>query len=86
MGKKRLVFAAILTLILSSIKLNLIYAEPKRFEAANYRAGPNVIVVPNEMIPGGLLVAGANVEILGNVRDGLKAFGANLIITGNRES
>jgi cytoskeletal protein CcmA (bactofilin family) len=83
MGKKRLVFAVILTLILSSIKLNLIYAEPKRFEAANYRAGPNVIVASDEMISGGLLAAGANVEILGNVKDGLKAFGANLVIPGN---
>jgi cytoskeletal protein CcmA (bactofilin family) len=83
MGKKRIVFAAVLALILSSMKLNLIYAEPKRFEAANYRVGPNVIVAPDEMISGGLLVAGANAEVSGNVRDGLKAFGANLIIPGN---
>lgn len=50
---------------------------------AGVRLGSDVQVTAEETVEGGLLAAGANVEIRGTVEGGLKVFGANVVIPGD---
>jgi cytoskeletal protein CcmA (bactofilin family) len=52
-------------------------------DGGNFRFGATVKVEAGETVAGGLVAAGANVEILGNVGGALKAFGANVVIPGD---
>jgi hypothetical protein len=52
------------------------------FEIGSFRAGANVTVSADEIIVEELLAAGANVKAAGEMKSGLKAFGANVIIPG----
>ena len=53
-----------------------------RTRSGNYRVGSNVVIASDESIAGSLLAAGANVDVLGQVKGGLRAFGANVNIPG----
>lgn len=53
------------------------------FRTANFRAGANVTVPQGEVIAEELTVAGANVQVAGELKEGLNAFGANLTISGS---
>ncbi len=55
----------------------------KQFEAGSFRVGANVRVAAEEAIAEELIIAGANVEILGELKEGLKVFGANVKIPGS---
>ncbi|MBN2418054.1 MAG: hypothetical protein JXL81_01610 [Deltaproteobacteria bacterium] len=46
------------------------------------RMGINVVIDDDEIITGGLLVSGINIDMSGSVKGGLKAFGANVDIAG----
>ena len=52
------------------------------FRSGNFRAGANVTVATDEILADDLIVAGANVNISGELKKGLNAFGANLDIPG----
>jgi cytoskeletal protein CcmA (bactofilin family) len=79
MRMKRVMAAAFCMLFLTFVLCGLGYGG----EAGNFRSGANVKVTAGETVSGGLAVAGANVEVLGNVDGGLKAFGANIVISGD---
>jgi cytoskeletal protein CcmA (bactofilin family) len=55
----------------------------KEFRSGNFRAGANVTVAVDEILAEDLTVAGANVKIAGELKQGLNAFGANLDISGS---
>jgi cytoskeletal protein CcmA (bactofilin family) len=79
MQKKRL-------LVMGCMALFLIFALSSFTYAAadgNVRFGKNVKMSADETLTGGLVAAGANVEILGRVGGGLKACGANVLSAGD---
>jgi cytoskeletal protein CcmA (bactofilin family) len=78
MKKKRLLMIGFLAVFLTFSLCGLTYGG----EGGNFRSGANVKVAADETIAGGLVAAGANVEILGKVQGDLKAFGANIVIPG----
>lgn len=49
------------------------------------RVGFSVCVEDDEIVTGGLLAAGLNVDVAGSVKGGLKAYGANVIISGTSQ-
>ena len=49
------------------------------------RVGLNVRIRDDEIITGGLLTTGFNVEVAGSVKGGLKAFGSNVEISGTSQ-
>jgi cytoskeletal protein CcmA (bactofilin family) len=75
MQKKRL-------LVMGFMVLFLIFALSS-FTYGAVRFDKNVKVPADETIAGGLVAAGANVEILGKVGGGLKACGANVLTSGD---
>jgi hypothetical protein len=81
MGINRNPLIGALVLILALSQTDLTYGA-KESDAQNFRGGANVSVAPDEVISEGLLAAGANVQISGNVSGGLKAFGANVVVPG----
>jgi cytoskeletal protein CcmA (bactofilin family) len=52
------------------------------FRSGNFRAGANVTVAADEILADDLTVAGANLNISGDLKKGLNAFGANVEIPG----
>jgi cytoskeletal protein CcmA (bactofilin family) len=78
MVKKRLMTMGFLMFFLTFALCGFAYGE----EAGNLRFGANVVVPAGEKVSGKLAVAGANVEVLGQVGGGLKACGANVVIPG----
>jgi cytoskeletal protein CcmA (bactofilin family) len=78
MEKKRLLTMGFIMCLLIFSLCSFAYGE----EGGNARFGADVVVVAGERVPGGLALAGANVEVLGKVGGGLKAFGANVVIPG----
>jgi cytoskeletal protein CcmA (bactofilin family) len=53
------------------------------FRIANFRAGANITVAEDEVISEELTVAGANVKVAGELKEGLNVFGANIKVSGN---
>jgi cytoskeletal protein CcmA (bactofilin family) len=78
MTNKRLIMLGFFMFLLALSLCSFAYGE----EGGNARVGANVVVVAGEKVPGGLALAGANVEVLGKVGGGLKAAGANVAIPG----
>jgi len=76
MKKKRLLTVGFVAVFLSLVLCGSTYG-------AGIRLGSDVKVTAEETIAGGLVAAGANVEILGAVDGALKAFGANVVIPGD---
>lgn len=79
MQKKKLLVTGFVALFLIFALSSFTYAAGD----GNVRFGKNVKVLADETIAGGLVAAGANVEILGKVGGGLKAFGANVLSSGD---
>lgn len=76
------------TIILACSILLLLFLIPAAAGAltgsqdGSYRVGKSVWVGPEEKLSGGLLAAGANIEIAGEIQGGLKAFAANVSVPG----
>jgi len=79
MQKKRLLVMGFIAFFLTFALCSFTYGAGD----GNVRFGKNVKMLANETIAGGLVAAGANVEILGNVGGGLKACGANVVTSGD---
>jgi cytoskeletal protein CcmA (bactofilin family) len=79
MQKKRLLMMGFMVLFLIFSLSSFTYAAGD----GNVRFGKNVKMSADETIKGGLVAAGANVEILGKVGGGLKVFGANVVTSGD---
>jgi cytoskeletal protein CcmA (bactofilin family) len=79
MQKKRLLVMGFMVLFLIFALSSFTYAAGD----GNVRFGKNVKMSADETLTGGLVAAGANVEILGKVGGGLKAFGANVLSSGD---
>jgi cytoskeletal protein CcmA (bactofilin family) len=79
MQKKRLLVTGFMVLFLIFALSSFTYAAGD----GNVRFGKNVKMSADETLTGGLVAAGANVEILGKVGGGLKAFGANVLSSGD---
>jgi len=79
MQKKRLMTMGFLAVFLTFALCGFTYGG----DAGNFRFGANVKVAADETVAGGLVTAGANVEVRGMVEGGLKAFGANVVIPGD---
>jgi Polymer-forming cytoskeletal len=79
MQKKRLLVMGFMVLFLIFALCSFTYAAGD----GNVRFGKNVKMSADETLTGGLVAAGANVEILGKVGGGLKAFGANVLSAGD---
>jgi cytoskeletal protein CcmA (bactofilin family) len=79
MQKKRLLMMGFMVLFLIFSLSSFTYAAGD----GNVRFGKNVKMSADETVTGGLVAAGANVEILGKVGGGLKAFGANVVTSGD---
>jgi len=79
MQKKRLLVMGFMVLFLIFALSSFTYAAGD----GNVRFGKNVKMSADETLRGGLIAAGANVEILGKVGGGLKAFGANVLSAGD---
>jgi cytoskeletal protein CcmA (bactofilin family) len=78
MQKKRLLAMGFMVLFLIFALSSFTYAAGD----GNVRFGKNVKMSADETLTGGLIAAGANVEILGKVGGGLKACGANVASSG----
>jgi cytoskeletal protein CcmA (bactofilin family) len=79
MQKKRLLVMGFIAVFLTFALCSFTYGAGD----GNFRFGKNVKMPANETVAGGLVAAGANVEILGNVGGWLKACGANVITSGD---
>ncbi len=79
MQRKRLLVMGFIVVFLTFALCSFTYAAG----VGNARFGKNVKVLADETIAGGLVAAGANVEILGKVEGGLKACGANVLSSGD---
>lgn len=79
MQKKRLLVMGFVTLFLTLALCSFTYAAGD----GNVRFGKNVKMSADETLTGGLIAAGANVEILGKVGGGLKTFGCNVLSSGD---
>jgi hypothetical protein len=79
MQKKRLLVMGCMALFLIFSLSSFTYAAGD----GNVRFGKNVKMSADETLTGGLVAAGANVEILGKLGGGLKAFGANVLSAGD---
>jgi cytoskeletal protein CcmA (bactofilin family) len=79
MQKKRLLMIGFMTLFLILALCSFTFAAAD----GNVRFGKNVKMSADETVTGGLVAAGANVEILGKVGGGLTAFGANVLTSGD---
>jgi len=79
MQKKRLLVMGFMAIFLTFALCSFTYAAGD----GSVRFGKNVKVLAGETITGGLIAAGANVEILGKVGGGLKACGANVVTSGD---
>jgi cytoskeletal protein CcmA (bactofilin family) len=79
MKKKKLLMMGFFALFLTFALCSFTYAAGD----GNVRFGKNVRMSADETLTGGLIAAGANVEILGKVGGGLKAFGANVLSSGD---
>jgi cytoskeletal protein CcmA (bactofilin family) len=75
MEKKRLLLMGFLAVFLTFALCGFSYGG----DGGSFRTGANVKVVADETVSGGLVAAGANVEVRGKVEGGLKAFGANIV-------
>jgi len=79
MKKKRLITVGFLAVFLAFALCGFTYGG----EIGSFKFGKNVKVTADETVSGGLVAAGANVEVLGKVEGGLKACGANVVIPGD---
>jgi len=63
------------------------YKSEEKFSIVEHdqRIGINVNVRDDEIIGGGLLVGGMNVEMAGSVKGGLNAYGGHVVISGNSQ-
>jgi cytoskeletal protein CcmA (bactofilin family) len=80
MKRSMIIGAIILLLTLFQVQIS---HGAKGYESGNFRIGKTVTVAVNELIPEDLVAAGADVEILGNLKEKLKVFGANVVISGD---
>ncbi len=80
--KTQLFITSLIILLSTAIWGTPVHAK-KEFRSGNFRAGTNVAVKPDEILTDDLVVAGANVQIAGQLKNGLHAFGANLDISGS---
>jgi len=79
MKHKRLITVGFLAVFLAFALCGFTYGAG----VGNSRFGATVVVAADETVAGGLVVAGANVEVLGDVQGALKACGANVVISGD---
>ncbi|MCJ7662919.1 MAG: polymer-forming cytoskeletal protein [Desulfobacterales bacterium] len=79
MKKKRVMVMGFILVFLTFALCSFTYGA----ELGSVRFGKNVKVPTEETVSGGLVAAGANVEILGKVGGGLKACGANVVTSGD---
>jgi cytoskeletal protein CcmA (bactofilin family) len=79
MQRKRLLVMGFIVVFLTFALCSFTYAAGD----GNVRLGKNVRMSADETLTGGLIAAGANVEILGKVGGGLKACGANILSSGD---
>jgi cytoskeletal protein CcmA (bactofilin family) len=79
MQKKKLLVMGCMVLFLIFALSSFTYAAAD----GNVRFGKNVKMSADETVTGGLVAAGANVEILGKVGGGLTVFGANVVTSGD---
>jgi hypothetical protein len=84
MGTRRSACTIAIVLFLTFVPLDVTFGA-NWSEGGNFRVGANVIVASDETVSEGLVVAGANVEVRGNVEGGLKAFGGNVTLSGEVE-
>ncbi len=75
--------------IAEKLELGLRAIEKKREEVSivgdTQRIGINVVINDDEIITGGLLATGINVEMSGSVKGGLKAYGGHVVISGTSQ-
>ena len=79
MKQKRLITVGFLAVFLTFALCGFVYGAG----VGNSRFGATVVVAADETVAGGLIVAGANVEVLGDVQGALKACGANVVVSGD---
>ena len=82
MGKNTLLSIGAVTALAIALTCTPAYGKYREFLSANFRTGANVPVAPDETISDDLIAAGANIEVAGHLKKGLKAFGANINIPG----
>lgn len=71
-----------LALVMVGLWVSPGYGDYRDFFSAGFKAGANVTVDADESVGGELIVTGANLNLGGDFREGLKAFGANVAVTG----
>jgi cytoskeletal protein CcmA (bactofilin family) len=82
MGKNTFFSIGAVTALAIALACTPAHGKYRDFISANFRTGANVTVALDESISDDLIAAGANVEVAGHVKKGLKAFGANISIPG----
>jgi cytoskeletal protein CcmA (bactofilin family) len=83
MGTKKSVFIGVLILFLTLTSFNSTYGFKDSNMGNTYKLGKNALLGADEVQSEGLVAAGANVEILGDVMGRLRAFGAHVVLAGN---
>ena len=76
--------------VVSKLKIELLgtaYKSEEKFSIVEHdqRIGINVNVHDDEIIGGGLLVVGIDIDMAGSVKGGLKAYGGHVVISGNSQ-
>jgi cytoskeletal protein CcmA (bactofilin family) len=82
MGKKTFIPIGAVTVVAIALACTPAYGKYREFLSANFRTGANVTVAPDESISDDLIAAGANIQVAGHIKKGLKVFGANISIPG----
>ena len=80
-GISKSMTVGVVILLLTLFDVEISYGA-RGYESGNFRVGKNMMIAAGETISEGLVVAGANVEVAGNMKEGLKAFGANVASPG----
>jgi hypothetical protein len=76
--KATITSAGVLTLFIMCLLVSPGYGAS--FFSAGFKVGADVNVDAGETVEGELVVAGANLDLAGDFKEGLKAFGANISI------
>ena len=82
MGKNTLLSISAIVVLAIALTCAPAHGKYQDFLSANFRTGAQVTVAPDETISDDLIAAGANIEVAGHLKKGLKAFGANISMPG----
>lgn len=77
--------------VVAKLKIKLLgdeYAKKEEYSIIEHqrRMGINVTINDGEIIRGGLLAIGVNIEMAGSVKGGLEAYGGHVVISGNSQN